>query len=107
MESRERTRPAGEVPGRLFLLVVASAVGVIVMNGSMTNVALPTIGEQFGASEGQAGWVITGYLLVFAVGVPLYGRLADVHSLKRIFAVGLVGFAVGSLVCALAPSLPV
>ena len=107
MESRERTRPAGEVPGRLFLLVVASAVGVIVMNGSMTNVALPTIGEQFGASEGQAGWVITGYLLVFAVGIPLYGRLADVYSLKKTFAAGLVGFAAGSLVCALAPSLPV
>jgi MFS transporter, DHA2 family, metal-tetracycline-proton antiporter len=92
---------------RLLLLVVALAVGVIVMNGSMTNVAIPTIREDFGATEGQTGWVITGYLLVFAVGIPLYGRLADVYSLKKTFALGLLGFAAGSLVCALAPSLPV
>jgi DHA2 family metal-tetracycline-proton antiporter-like MFS transporter/DHA2 family florfenicol/chloramphenicol resistance protein-like MFS transporter len=90
-----------------LLLVVALAVGVIVMNGSMTNVAIPTIREDFGATEGQTGWVITGYLLVFAVGIPLYGRLADVYSLKKTFALGLAGFAAGSLVCALAPSLPV
>ena len=40
---------------RLFLLVVASAVGVIVMNGSMTNVALPTIGEESGRPRGRPG----------------------------------------------------
>ncbi len=44
------------VPVRLLLLVVVSAVFVIVMNSSMVNVALPTIGEDFGVSEGQAGW---------------------------------------------------
>lgn len=74
-----------DVPVRLLLFVIVSAVFVIVMNGSMVNVALPTIGEQFGVSEGEAGWVISGYLLVFAVGIPLYGRLADVYSLKKTF----------------------
>ena len=96
-----------DVPVRLLLPVIVSAVFIIVMNGSMVNVALPTIGEEFGVSEGQAGWVISGYLLVFAVGIPLYGRLADVYSLRKAFSVGLVGFAAGSLVCALAPNLPV
>jgi EmrB/QacA subfamily drug resistance transporter len=94
-------------PVRLLLPVIVSAVCIIVMNGSMVNAALPTIGEEFGVSEGQAGWVISGYLLVFAVGIPLYGRLADVYSLRKAFSVGLVGFAAGSLVCALAPNLPV
>ena len=94
-------------PIRLLLIVTVSAVFVIVMNGSMVNVALPTIGEQFGVSEGQAEWVISGYLLVFAVGIPLYGRLADVYSLRKAFSFGLVGFVAGSLVCALAPNLPV
>lgn len=94
-------------PVRLLLIVTVSAVFVVVMNGSMVNVALPTIGEQFRVSEGQAGWVISGYLLVFAVGIPLYGRLADVYSLRKAFSFGLVGFAAGSLVCALAPNLPV
>lgn len=93
------------MPVRLLLFVVVSAVFVIVMNGSMTNVALPTIGEEFGVSEGQAGWVISGYLLVFAVGIPLYGRLADIYSLKKAFSLGLATFAAGSLICALAPNL--
>ena len=67
---------------------------------------VPDIRQDFGASQGQAGWVITGYLLVFAVGIPLYGRIADLYSLRRVFAVGLVVLAAGSLVCALAPTLP-
>lgn len=96
-----------DVPFRALLVVVSLAVFVIVMNGSMTNVALPTIGAEFGATEAEAGWVITGYLLVFAVGVPLYGRLSDVYSLRLVFCAGLLGFALGSLVCALAPSLTV
>jgi MFS transporter, DHA2 family, metal-tetracycline-proton antiporter len=101
----ERARDG--VPVRLLLAVIVSAVFIIVMNGSMVNVALPTIRDEFGVSEGQAGWVISGYLLVFAVGIPLYGRLSDVYSLRKAFSVGLVGFTAGSLVCALAPTLPV
>ncbi|QIN77336.1 MFS transporter [Rubrobacter marinus] len=110
MDRAAQREPGVEVPDfpfRALLAVVAFAVFVIVMNGSMTNVALPTIGDEFGATEAEAGWVITGYLLVFAVGVPLYGRLSDVYSVRRIFCVGLAGFALGSLVCAFAPSLPV
>ena len=51
------------------------------------------------------GWVVTGYLLVFAVGIPLYGRVADLYSLRRTFSLGLLGLAAGSVVCAFAPSL--
>jgi DHA2 family metal-tetracycline-proton antiporter-like MFS transporter len=76
----ERARDG--VPVRLLLAVIVSAVFIIVMNGSMVNVALPTIRDEFGVSEGQAGWVISGYLLVFAVGIPLYGRLSDTASEK-------------------------
>ena len=90
---------------RVFLLVISAAVFVVVANGGMVNVAIPTIGEDFGTSEAQTSWVITAYLLVFAVGIPLYGRLADVYSLKKAFAIGLAAFAAGSLACALAPSL--
>jgi DHA2 family metal-tetracycline-proton antiporter-like MFS transporter/DHA2 family florfenicol/chloramphenicol resistance protein-like MFS transporter len=49
--------------------------------------------------------VITGFLLTFAIGIPLYGRAADVFSIRRAFMVGLVAFAAGSLICASAPSL--
>lgn len=91
---------------RLFLAVVAVAVFVSVMAGTMVNVVVPAIGEDLGASEAQVGWVVTSHLLVFAVGVPLYGRISDFVSLRRLFTAGLLVFAAGSLVCALAPSLP-
>jgi DHA2 family metal-tetracycline-proton antiporter-like MFS transporter len=91
---------------RLLLAVLISTVFVAVLNTSMVNVSVPSIQEDFGASEGQVGWVITGYLLIYAVGIPLYGRVSDLFSLKRTFVLGLVVFAIGSLFCALAPNLP-
>jgi MFS transporter, DHA2 family, metal-tetracycline-proton antiporter len=94
------------VSTRLLLAVVISAVIVAVMNSSMVNVAVPVIRRDFGASEAQVGWVITGYLLIYAVGIPLYGRASDVFSLRRAFCLGLSVFALGSLVCTFAPSLP-
>lgn len=76
-----RKEPGGletYVPFRALLAVFVLAVFVIVTNGSMTDAAAhPTIGEEFGASQAQAGWAITSHLLVFVVGVvPLYGRLS-------------------------------
>ena len=90
---------------RLLLAVLISTVFVAVLNTSMVNVSVPNIREEFGATEGQVGWVITGYLLVYAVGIPLYGRVSDLFSLKQTFTLGLVVFAIGSLFCALAPNL--
>jgi DHA2 family metal-tetracycline-proton antiporter-like MFS transporter/DHA2 family florfenicol/chloramphenicol resistance protein-like MFS transporter len=91
---------------RLLLAVLISAVIIAVMNSSMVNVAVPVIQQDFGVSEAQVGWVITSYLLIYAVGIPLYGRAADVFSLRRAFSLGLVGFAIGSLLCIVAPNLP-
>jgi MFS transporter, DHA2 family, metal-tetracycline-proton antiporter len=91
---------------RLLLAVLISAVIIAVMNSSMVNVAIPVIRQDFGVSEAQVGWVITSYLLTYAVGIPLYGRAADVFSLRRAFSLGLVGFAIGSLLCIVAPNLP-
>src|SRR5215210_8586043 len=90
---------------RLLLAVLISTVFVAVLNTSMVNVTVPSIQEEFGASEGQVGWVITGYLLVYAVGIPLYGRVSDLFSLRWTFCLGLLVFAAGSLFCALAPNL--
>src|SRR5919199_5023912 len=94
-----------QVSTRLLLLVLSSAVFVAVLNTSMVNVVVPVIENEFGASESQVGWVITSYLLVYAVGIPLYGRVSDLFSLRTTFVLGLLTFALGSLICALAPSL--
>ncbi len=98
---------AGEeiVSTRLIMVVVVLAVFVSVLQQTFVNVVVPDIQRDFGSTPGQVGWVITGYLLVFAVGIPLYGRVADLYSLRRTFSLGLLGLATGSLVCAFAPNL--
>lgn len=95
----------GGVSTRLILAVIVLAVFVSVLQQTFVNVVVPDIQQDFGAAHGQVGWVITGYLLVFAVGIPLYGRVADLYSLRRTFSLGLLGLAAGSVVCAFAPSL--
>ncbi|MEJ7631152.1 MAG: MFS transporter, partial [Rubrobacteraceae bacterium] len=73
------------VSTRLLLTVVVSAILVSVLNQTFVNVVVPDIQDAYGASQGQTGWVITGYLLIFAVGIPLYGRIADLYSLRIVF----------------------
>jgi MFS transporter, DHA2 family, metal-tetracycline-proton antiporter len=100
-------RHEGPASTRLFLAVAASAVFVSVLTATMINVLVPLIGARFGASAAEVGWVVTGYSLAYAVGVPLYGRISDFFGVRAVFSVGLMGFAAGGLVCALAPSLAV
>ncbi|CAN5912232.1 MFS transporter [soil metagenome] len=95
----------GDVSTRLILVIIALAIFVSVLQQTFVNVVVPDIQQEFGTTHGQVGWVITGYLLVFAVGIPLYGRIADLYSLRRTFSLGLLGLAAGSVVCAFAPSL--
>lgn len=104
-QTAEADNERGQVSTRLLLLVLISAVFVAVLNTSMVNVVVPVIRGEFGASEAQVGWVITSYLLIYAVGIPLYGRVSDLFSLRTTFTLGLLTFAAGSLLCALAPSL--
>ena len=103
----ETIRHGESASTRLFLTVVALSVFVTVLTVTMLNVTIPLIREEFGASAAVVGWVITGSALAYAVGVPLYGRVSDFFGVRRVFALGLLGFAAGGLVCALAPNLPV
>jgi DHA2 family metal-tetracycline-proton antiporter-like MFS transporter/DHA2 family florfenicol/chloramphenicol resistance protein-like MFS transporter len=91
----------------LLLPVVAVAVFVSVLTATMINVLIPLIRDEFGASAAQVGWVVTGYALAYAIGVPLYGKVSDLFGVRRVFAFGLLGFAAGGLICALAPSFAV
>jgi EmrB/QacA subfamily drug resistance transporter len=95
------------VSTRHLLAVMICALFVSVFTNTMVNVVIPLIRNQFGVSEAESGWVITGYALTFAVGIPLYGRVSDLFSLRRTFAFGLGTLAAGLAVCALAPTMTV
>jgi len=96
----------GRSQQQLTLLVVCSALFFNVLNGTMVNIALPAIGRDFGLEPARLGWIATGYLLVFGVAVPFYGRLADRFGARRLFVIGLCVYSVSSLGCAIAPSYP-
>ncbi|MGW1682769.1 MFS transporter [Saccharopolyspora sp. NPDC002376] len=88
-----------------LLAVLLPALLVTVIASDMVNLMLPSIGAEFGASEAELAWVVTGFLLVFAVGIPFYGRTSDRVGLRQLFTFALLAYATGSLICALAPDL--
>ncbi|MFF4624401.1 MFS transporter [Nonomuraea jabiensis] len=98
-----RTGRTGSAPALLAVLMPAMLATVIASD--MVNLMLPSIGEEFGASEAELAWVVTGFLLMFSVGIPFYGRISDQVSLRRLFCFALVTYAAGSLISALAPGL--
>ncbi|NYB51133.1 MAG: MFS transporter [Methanobacteriaceae archaeon] len=85
------------------LLVASIASFFTPFMGTSVNIALPTIGIDFGADAIILNWVTNGFLLAAAIfAVPL-GRVADIHGMKRIFTYGIIIFTVASFFCALAP----
>jgi DHA2 family metal-tetracycline-proton antiporter-like MFS transporter len=69
-----------------------------VMNGTMFNVALPEIAKQFRLMPSEVSWIMTGYMVVYAVGSIVFGKLADKYRLKDLLTYGLILFALGSVV---------
>ncbi|WP_141923030.1 MFS transporter [Haloactinospora alba] len=101
----EPTTREGTVSTQVLLGVLVPAMLLMVIASDMVNLVLPLMGEEFAASEAQLAWVVTGFLLVFSIGIPFYGRIADRVSLRRLFSATLLVYSAGSLVCALAPNL--
>lgn len=103
MKGRD-TRLGNTGASRGILWLVSAAVLFSVLSGTMVNVALPLIGDDLSIEPARLGWLVTGYLLVFGVSIPFYGRLADLHGARKLFVLGLCVFSVGSILAALAPS---
>ncbi|MEO3841376.1 MFS transporter [Streptomyces sp. CNZ287] len=90
--------------GRWLLTAVVIGSGITFLDATVVNVALPTIGDELGASLGGLQWTVNGYTLTLAALILLGGALGDRYGRRRIFIFGTVWFAVASLLCALAPN---
>ncbi len=86
------------------LALVLAAECMDLLDGSIVNVAAPTIRTELHASAAALQWVIGGYALAFAIGLITGARLGDRYGRKRLFVAGSVGFAGASLAAALAVS---
>ena len=85
-----------------ILSVAAAGVLLSTVDASIVNIALPTIGEQFGTSVATTAWVTISYLLVITALLLVFGRLSDLYGQKKIFVGGLIVFTLGSGLCAIA-----
>ena len=89
----------------LVACILASSLSFV--DSSVLSVALPAIRQSYGAGAQQVQWVVNAYLLPLSALLLLGGALGDHYGRKRLLLVGTSIFAVTSLICALAPSLPI
>lgn len=85
-----------------WLVAIVFVVGLFMdlLDTTIVNVALPTLGTEFGVTRNTTlEWVLTGYLLSLAIWIPASGWLGDRFGTKKIFIFALVAFTVGSALC--------
>lgn len=101
-------RRAGQVwtaEQRWTLVAAVLGSGMAFIDGTVVNVALNALQRDFGAGVGAVQWVINGYTLMLAALILTGGALGDLYGRRRVFALGVLIFAVASGLCGVAPSL--
>lgn len=96
----------GSARGRWVLAATVGGSGMAFLDGTVVNVALPTIGRELDTGLAGLQWVITGYMLTLAALILPSGSLGDQRGRRRVFVIGVMWFAAASAACAAATSLP-
>ena len=94
----------GTGAGRWVLLATVLGSGIVMIDGTVVNVALPRIGHDLGAGFAGLQWIVNAYTLTLAAFVLLGGSLGDHFGRRRVFLIGVVWFAAASAACGLAPN---
>ena len=89
---------------RLVLWISILASFVAFLDGSVINVALPAITAEFSSGLSVQQWVVDAYLITLGSLILVAGSLSDLFGRKRILELGLIGFAITSILCAVAPT---
>ncbi len=97
----------GTTAGRWVLFTTVLGSGTVMIDGTVVNVALDRIGRDLGAGFGDLQWTVNAYTLTLASLILLGGSLGDHLGRRRVFLIGVVWFALASLVCGLAPNIQV
>ncbi|NBM16870.1 MFS transporter [Streptomyces sp. GC420] len=106
-DGRQDQEPGGPLrvgtgPGRWVLLATVLGSTMALLDSTVVNVALPRIGRDFDTDMAALQWTVNGYMLTLAGLILLGGALGDRYGRRRIFVIGVVWFAVASLLCGLA-----
>ena len=87
-----------------MLLATVLGSGIAVLDATVVNIALPTIGKDFDAGLSSLQWVVNAYTLTLAGFLLLGGALGDRFGRRRVFLIGVAWFAGASVLCAIAPN---
>ena len=91
---------------RTILMSLLLTMFLAALDQTIVATALPTIGRQFN-DVSNLSWVITAYLLASTAVAPVFGTLSDIYGRRVMITVSLVLFTAGSILCAVAPNMPV
>jgi EmrB/QacA subfamily drug resistance transporter len=97
----------GTAAGRWVLLATVLGSSMVMLDSTVVNVALPTIGRHLNASLAGLQWTVTAYTLTLAGLILLGGSLGDRLGRRRVFLIGVAWFALSSALCGLAPDIGV
>ncbi len=92
---------------RTALLAIILGSGVVFLDGSVVNLALPKMSVDLHAGFAGQQWMVDGYLLTLSALILLGGSLGDILGRKRMYMWGVIGFGVASLLCAMSPTIEV
>jgi EmrB/QacA subfamily drug resistance transporter len=92
---------------RVTLAACILGSGIALLDGTVVNVALPTIQRALGGGLAAQQWVTNGYLLTLGSLILVGGSLGDLYGERRVFALGVAGFGAASALCAISPSIGV
>ena len=92
---------------RLTLVACILGSGIALLDGTVVNVALPSIQRALGGGLAAQQWVSNGYLLTLGSLILVGGSLGDLYGERNVFALGVAGFGAASALCAISPSIGV
>jgi EmrB/QacA subfamily drug resistance transporter len=87
----------------LLIISISLATFMSALDGTIVNIALPTISQAFNVTTSTVSWVSTMYLLVMAGCVLIFGKVSDVIGFKKVFLSGFLIFTIGSFACGFLP----
>ncbi len=105
-QTSANARPSTD-PGYKWKVLATVIFGLfmVILDTTVVNVAFQPLRQEFGATLGDAQWIISVYVLALGISTPLAGYLADRFGIKRVYLGGLSLFIVGSFLCGIAPNL--
>jgi EmrB/QacA subfamily drug resistance transporter len=90
--------------GRWAVTVAVLGSGIAALDATVVNIALPTIGREFGTGVSALQWVVSGYTLTLAAFLLIGGTLGDRYGRRKVFLIGVAWFALASAACGFAPT---